>query len=243
MTDRRFLIVNGDDFGQSAGVNRGIITAHENGILTSASLMVRWPDALAAAEYARDHPNLSVGLHLDLGEWTLRDGEWRPLYAVVDENDPDAIEKEIAAQCAAFRDLLRREPTHLDSHQHVHLTEPVSSIVRRIANKMGIPVRGQDPRVRYCGHFYGQEKNGTPWPHGITCDALLGILHGLKAGSTELGCHPAADADVDSMYRNERLQELATLCDSRVRRAIEDLGIELCSFHALRTPSHCGTAE
>jgi len=41
MSDRRYLIVNADDFGQSPGVNRGIIQAHEHGIVTSASLMVR----------------------------------------------------------------------------------------------------------------------------------------------------------------------------------------------------------
>lgn len=49
----RFLIVNADDFGQSPGVNRGIIEAHEHGIVTSASLMVRWPAATEAAAYGR----------------------------------------------------------------------------------------------------------------------------------------------------------------------------------------------
>src|SRR5688572_28379081 len=76
----RHLIVNADDFGFSPGVNRGIAEAHERGIVTSASLMVRWPAAAAAASYARARPELSVGLHLDLGEWVLRDGAWVPLY-------------------------------------------------------------------------------------------------------------------------------------------------------------------
>ena len=49
--DVRCVIINADDFGLSAGINRGIIEAHERGIVTSASLMVRWP----AAEYARAH--------------------------------------------------------------------------------------------------------------------------------------------------------------------------------------------
>lgn len=60
------LIVNGDDFGLSAGINEGIAAAHEKGILASTSLMVRWP--AAAAAYARTHPELSIGLHLDLGQ-------------------------------------------------------------------------------------------------------------------------------------------------------------------------------
>ena len=81
--NQRQLIVNADDFGQSRGVNRGIITAHRDGIVTSASLMVRWPAVADAAAYARRHSNLSVGLHIDLGEQIMRGGEWVPLYSVV----------------------------------------------------------------------------------------------------------------------------------------------------------------
>src|SRR5262249_22921163 len=66
MTATRYLIVNADDFGRSAGVNRGIIQAHEQGIVTSASLMVHWPAAREAAEYGRGRPGLSLGLHFDL---------------------------------------------------------------------------------------------------------------------------------------------------------------------------------
>ena len=62
----RYLIVNADDFGQSTGINKGVIQAHEEGIVTSASLMVRWPAAPEAAAYARNRPGLSVGLHVDL---------------------------------------------------------------------------------------------------------------------------------------------------------------------------------
>ena len=77
---RRAVIVNADDFGQSAGITRGIIAAHERGIVTSASLMVRWPAAAAAAAYARAHHRLSVGLHVDLGESVYRAGHWVALY-------------------------------------------------------------------------------------------------------------------------------------------------------------------
>ena len=51
----RYLIVNADDFGLSPGVNRGVVQAHERGIVTSASLMVRQPAAGAAAACARAH--------------------------------------------------------------------------------------------------------------------------------------------------------------------------------------------
>src|ERR1700722_19032593 len=58
----RYVIVNADDFGQSRGINQGIIQAHEQGIVTSASLMVRWAGAAEAAAYGRAHPNFSLGL-------------------------------------------------------------------------------------------------------------------------------------------------------------------------------------
>src|SRR5438046_10117756 len=98
--DERTLIVNADDFGQSPGINRGIIAAHERGIVTSASLMVRWPAAVAAAAYARAHPRLSVGLHVDLGEAIYRAGEWIALYELVDRHDARAVDAEVRAQAA-----------------------------------------------------------------------------------------------------------------------------------------------
>ena len=62
----RLLIVNADDFGRSESINGGIVQAHERGIVTSASIMVRWQAARDAAAYAREHGKLGLGLHLDL---------------------------------------------------------------------------------------------------------------------------------------------------------------------------------
>ncbi len=58
------LIVNGDDFGLSGEVNAGILRAHREGILTTASLMVAEPAAEAAARAAHENPKLDVGLHV-----------------------------------------------------------------------------------------------------------------------------------------------------------------------------------
>ena len=49
MNANKKLIVNADDFGQSPGINKGIIKAREKGIVTSASLLVRYPAAVEAA--------------------------------------------------------------------------------------------------------------------------------------------------------------------------------------------------
>ncbi len=60
------LIINGDDFGYSKAVNRAIIHAHREGVLTSASLMVNECAADDAVKLAKANPNLAVGLHLVL---------------------------------------------------------------------------------------------------------------------------------------------------------------------------------
>jgi predicted glycoside hydrolase/deacetylase ChbG (UPF0249 family) len=226
----RAAIVNADDFGQSAGINRGIVEAHERGIVTSASLMVRWPAAAAAAEYARRHPRFSVGLHVDLGESIYRDGEWIRLYERVDRRDARAVESEIRAQLALCRELLGRDPTHLDSHQHAHLEEPVRSILEDLAGELNVPLRRRSSRVRHDGRFYGQTNTGEPWPSGVSATHLLKILSGLPDGVTEVACHPGFADDLVTMYRRERRVELDVLCDPGVRRAVLQEGIELLGF-------------
>jgi predicted glycoside hydrolase/deacetylase ChbG (UPF0249 family) len=226
----RYLIVNADDFGQSPGVNQGVIEAHERGIVTSASLMVRWPAAAEAAAYARDHPALSVGLHLDLGEWVCRDGTWVALYEVVPEDNGPAVAEELGRQLAAFQRLLGCDPTHLDSHQHVHRAGSACSYLVGLGRRLGVPVRHFSSEIRYCSDFYGQEKMGAPYPEGIQVDRLLCLLKDLPEGVTELGCHPGLGADMTSMYKAERAQEVRALCDPRVREAVAAEGIKLVSF-------------
>src|SRR3954468_18395984 len=114
----RRLIVTADDFGLTEGVNRGTIEAHEHGIVTSASLMVRGAAAAHAAQSARSHPAISVGLHFDAAEWRYRDGRWQLAYQVIDVKDPRQLRGELERQLETFERLMGRTPTHLDSHQH-----------------------------------------------------------------------------------------------------------------------------
>ena len=226
------LIVNADDFGQSEGVNRGIVQARERGIVTSASLMVRWSDAAEAASYATS-TGLDLGLHIDLGEWTFRQDEWHPVYQRVDLDDGEAVRQEVRSQAEAFLELAGRPPTHVDSHQHVHRRPAVLAAVEEVTRSFGAPLREMDPRVHYCGSFYGQTFDGAPLAHNISVDALVAMLGALGDGVTELGCHPGIDVDLATMYRDEREVELETLCDPRVRSVIDERGIELCSFAEL----------
>ncbi|GAC1398092.1 MAG: chitin disaccharide deacetylase [Chloroflexota bacterium] len=230
---KRYLLVNADDFGMSPGVNKGIAMANQAGIVRNASLMVRAPAAQEAAEYAAGQRTLSLGLHIDLGEWVYVDDGWIPLYAVVSPGDARAVGIEIHKQLARFQSLTGRNPTHIDSHQHVHLQEFVHSIAEKVALELGVPLRRCHPRINYCGDFYGQNARSEPWPQGITVEALLSILGKLPVGITELCCHPGYDDGLATPYRVEREEEVQTLCDPRILSALDNLGIELLSFDSL----------
>jgi predicted glycoside hydrolase/deacetylase ChbG (UPF0249 family) len=231
----RILIVNADDFGRSPGVNRGVIRSHEDGIVTSAGLMVRWPAAEEAAAYARGS-KLSLGLHLDLGEWAYRGGDWSARYQVLSKETPDAAERELREQLERFERLVGTTPTHLDSHQHVHRSEPARTALRKVGAELGVPVRHFAPEISYSGSFYGQDAKGEAVPEAITVEGLIRVIERLPAGITELGCHPADPTEHDSTYDRERSLEVATLCDPRVRMAIERSGVILRSFADLAGP-------
>ena len=144
------LIINADDFGLTPAVNRGVVRAFQDGIVTSASLLVTgsaFEDAVALAD---KNPKLDVGLHLALVE---ERGVLGPdvLPTLVDETGrfPRTsaefiqrailgginwyeVEQEIAAQIALFQKTGLRL-SHLNSHQHLHMFPPVFQIVRRLA--------------------------------------------------------------------------------------------------------------
>jgi predicted glycoside hydrolase/deacetylase ChbG (UPF0249 family) len=108
--------------------------------------------------------------------------------------------------------------------------------LRAAGRRLGVPVRHFSRSVRYRGDFYGQDLGASPRPDRITPDALIALLAALPPGITELCCHPGADDRLSSRYLNERRQELATLTDDRVRRAIRDNRVTLCNFATAPIP-------
>jgi chitin disaccharide deacetylase len=230
----RELVVNADDLGLSEGVNRGIARAHVDGIVTSASLMVRQPAAEHAAELVRELPDLGVGLHVDLAEWVPEPAGWTPLYTFVDDEDELAVAQEVEQQLLLFQNLVGRPPDHIDSHQHSHRSEPLRSILGRTAKELRVPLRFHS-RFAYFGGFYGQGREGRPLPDAISPAGLRAALAGLPDGATELCCHPAAELDFRSSYGSERIRELETLCDPTVRGAVRANAFVLESFSS-RSP-------
>ena len=219
----RNLVVNADDFGASEGVNRGVVHAHVDGIVTSASLMVTGRAVSEAVELARAHPELDLGLHWDL------DGESLPERISLD--DAEAVRRELLRQIEEFARLVGRPPTHVDSHHHVHRREEVAPVARRLAAPLGVPMR-DDGSVRYVGGFYGQwEWRVTDLEH-VRPEFLIWILRNeVEEGWTEIGCHPGfVTGDLRSAYLAEREVEVQTLTDPRIRAEIEALGIRLATF-------------
>ena len=235
MEPDRVVVVNADDLGQTPGINDGIMACHREGIVTSASLMVRWPAAEDAVRRAAAQPDLSVGLHIDLGEWEWL-GAWTSVYSVVAPEDADAVRNEILQQLERFHRMVGRDPTHLDSHQHVHRKEPTRSIVLEIGSRLGVPVRHEAPRIRHCGDFYGQSETGTSLPERVSTEALVRLVESAPPGITELLCHPALRADMRGMYREERVAEVSALRDPRVVEAAARRQVRLCSFTEIATP-------
>jgi len=218
----RNLIVNADDFGASAGVNRGILECHRRGIVTSTSLMVTGRAAAEAVAMSRDCPALALGLHWDVTGEDERE---------FDDRDLAAVRAEFERQLEGFHRLAGRMPTHLDSHRHVHRQEHLLPLFRELADGLGIPLRSAG-RVRYVGGFYAQ------WEWKVTNLEHVGVpflermlREEVGEGWTELSCHPGyCGPDYRAVYDREREEEVRTLTDPRIRAAIERLGIRLRSY-------------
>jgi len=150
------LIVNADDFGLSPEVNAGVIRAHRDGILGSASLMVAEPAAKAAAELARQNPALDVGLHAVVcrGRSTL---DAAHLHGAVDASGR-FLEKPVLAGMRYFFDRSMRTKmtdelraqverhlelvgylNHIDGHLNFHVHPLFADILIELAVEYKVP--------------------------------------------------------------------------------------------------------
>jgi chitin disaccharide deacetylase len=234
------LVVNADDFGMTPAVNRGICRAHLQGILTSTSLMPNgraFDDALAALNAC---PRLGVGIHLSLvEELSVASPELLPGLVDAEGRLPanyaafirgyaahrfslETLRTEIRAQVRRVLDAGIR-PTHMDSHQHLHVLPGLSRIVLDAAVEAGVPViripweRGGAPTVSSTGRRVQLAGLGALSAvfaaacrrRGIRCadhfwglgasgaleeGRMLQVLERLAPGVNELMCHPG-DAD------------------------------------------------
>jgi chitin disaccharide deacetylase len=143
LISRKRLIVNADDFGFTPDVNRGIVAAHREGILTASTLMANGEAFEDAVRLARETPALDLGCHLVLisGRSVL------PPYASLPASAPALLRALAARRIRVYDELAAQvrkilaaglQPTHLDTHKHTHLAPPVLDAVARIAEEFDI---------------------------------------------------------------------------------------------------------
>jgi predicted glycoside hydrolase/deacetylase ChbG (UPF0249 family) len=227
----RYLIVNADDLGADDGINRGIIEAHERGIVTSASLMVNMPSAASAVRTSREHPTLSLGLHANFTAGRR----------IPDLRDLRALQQELERQFNMFTDMTGQIPTHVDSHHHVHRKFNIVPLFIELCRTHRIPLRGFS-EVTYVGKFYGQWDPGKTDVRHISLEYLISLLRNLAPGFSELGCHPGDHGvPFDPVYDWQRRIELEALTDPRLSATVTRDAIRLINYrdygHLVPRPS------
>jgi chitin disaccharide deacetylase len=247
----KLLIVNADDFGLSKGQNYGIVEACRRGIVTSTTALVNGEAVEHAAQLSRELPALGVGMHfvLTLGmplspmPGLTRDGllgKWIWEQAEQDALPLDEIARELDGQFNRFIDLFGREPTHIDSHHHVHMIPAIFAIVADFAQRKGVAMRvdrkvqGLSPftvpsTAGFSSAFYGDE---------ISEALFLQVLDDSTARgerSLEVMAHPAfVDNTVrKSAYCWPRLAELEVLTSASLKYEIAGRGYRPGTFRDL----------
>jgi len=155
----RKLIVNADDLGLTAGVNRAIVEAHIGGVVSSATLMANGAAFEDAVTAARSAPNLSVGCHVVLVDGTpvspagsmdtllaIRSAEPGKFYsslsafaarAMLGGFDRDQLVVEVTAQIRKIQST-GLQVTHLDTHKHAHIFPEILAALLRAARICGV---------------------------------------------------------------------------------------------------------
>jgi len=149
------IILNADDFGLTRGVNEGIVRAHNEGILSSTTLMANGLEFDDAVRLAKANPRLGVGCHLvliggkpvappeEISSLVDREGKLpATLPSFVARVTSGRIRTEhIAAELKAQIEKIRGagiEPTHADTHKHTHAHPRVLSVVCSVLKDSGI---------------------------------------------------------------------------------------------------------
>ncbi|MFQ4954870.1 chitin disaccharide deacetylase [Clostridioides difficile] len=147
------IIINADDFGYCEAVNYGIISAHNNGIVRSTSMMANMPGVEHGVGLLKENKTLNCGVHMTLscGRPLLsnlktivdKDGFFirRITDEIIEKMDCDEIYRELCAQIDRVKGL-GIDISHLDSHHHIHTLVSLKPVIEKIVIKYNLPIRG-----------------------------------------------------------------------------------------------------
>lgn len=198
------LIVNADDFGLHPLINAGIIKGHQEGFITSTSLMPSAPCWQEAVRLAKENPRLGIGVHLTLvggvpsvlpkGQVSSLlddDGLFLPDYVAFAKRYYSGAVKKAELE-AELRAQLERalscgvNITHIDSHQHTHVLPGINSLVLKLSNEYNI-IRVRIPKEGYL--FTGGFQTGVGRLIGRSGLSFCADMAALRADSLGLR-HP-----------------------------------------------------
>lgn len=198
------LIVNADDFGLHPLINAGIIKGHQEGFITSTSLMPSATCWQEAVRLAKDNPRLGIGVHLTLvggvpsvlpkekvSSLLDDDGLFLPDYVAFAKRYYSGAVKRSELE-AELRAQLERalscgvNITHIDSHQHTHVLPGINSLVLKLSNEYNI-IRVRIPKEGYL--FTGGFQTGVGRLIGRSGLSFCADMAALRADSLGLR-HP-----------------------------------------------------
>lgn len=226
------LIINADDFGLTKGINKGILKAYTNGIVTSTTIMINSEEIEDAIMISKSCPSLSVGLHLTITSGkslttcpSLTDKEGNFLKTNKDTLvNQEELYKEWKAQIEKYIKLFNHLPTHLDSHHHSHLSN--QDVILTLAREFNLPVRGLHtpdyPDIKFIPGFTGKNLSIKFLNQHIQNDGIY-----------ELMVHPGiCDEHLKSIssHNIQREEELAYLCSEDLQKWIKVRDIKLRSY-------------
>lgn len=219
------IIVNADDFGLTKGITNGIIDAHINGVVDSATIMMNGLHVDHAITLAKHNPSLKIGVHLvltwgkplcdDVPSLIDRNGFFKLTKNFDSFPTPNLTEvrREWEAQIEAFKQT-GLELHHLDSHHHIHGWECLRQVVIDLAKTHHVPIRYVDSLKNHPDILLTESIWLEFYNEGISLDLFDQIQH-HHAKSIEIMTHPGyVDDDLKrvSSYNDKRAEELKILC-------------------------------
>lgn len=176
---RKVLMFHADDVGMCDEANIAAKNYLDKKEIQNAAIMVPCPSALPAMQWAAQHPNVDVGLHLTLtSEWkTYRWGPvsniadvpglvdpdkkfWHEVPQVVEHASAEEVEKEIRAQIEKAKSV-GMNPSHIDTHMGTLYGSPeYVKVFLKVAEEYNIPANAIDlSKPEVVDHF---KKAGYP---------------------------------------------------------------------------------